>query len=157
PRLVDRDRDDNSGRSEAFRCGSGEVCEGDPSRRAKGGAAIPGSEQPQRRHAEAERGGRKVRRTLAVVMLFLGIAAAPALADHVADYTVHLPVPEVERLPNGLQVVWFLNPALPVVDLSLLLQSGDRDDPPGKSGTAGLLEALIDRGNAGWSAQQLAH
>lgn len=63
--------------------------------------------------------------------------------------------PEVETLPNGLKVVWFLNDKLPMVDLSLLVKAGFRDDPAGKSGVAELTANLLDRGAAGMSAQQL--
>lgn len=69
---------------------------------------------------------------------------------------VKLPVPEIETLPNGLQLAWFVSDNLPVVDLALMFKSGNRDDPPGKAGTAELMGDLLDRGNAGMSAQQLA-
>ena len=69
---------------------------------------------------------------------------------------IHLPVPEVETLPNGLQLVWFLDDSLPVVDMALLVKSGDRDDLPGKTGTSELLSSVMDRGASGLTAQQLA-
>jgi len=67
-----------------------------------------------------------------------------------------LPVPEIETLPNGLQVVWFLNDSLPVLDLGLLVKAGYRDDAKGKSGTAQLLSAVLDRGAGELDAAQLA-
>jgi len=70
---------------------------------------------------------------------------------------VTLPIPEVETLPNGLTVVWFLNESLPMIDLSLSVRAGYRDDPAGKSGTAELVSASLDRGAGGMTAQQIAH
>jgi zinc protease len=70
---------------------------------------------------------------------------------------IRLPVPEIETLPNGLQLAWFVSDSLPVVDLALMVKSGSRDDAPGKSGTTELLSSVLDRGNAGMSAQELAH
>ncbi|HLD98834.1 MAG TPA: pitrilysin family protein [Bdellovibrionota bacterium] len=69
---------------------------------------------------------------------------------------LHLPVPELETLPNGLQLVWFVNQKLPIVDLALFVKSGSADDLPGKSGTSELLVNLLDRGAGGMNAQQLA-
>jgi len=81
---------------------------------------------------------------------------ALVLISGAAEASSKLPVPEVERLSNGLTVVWFLNDRLPLVDVVVLTQSGSRDDPRGKSGTAELLSAALDRGAAGLSAQELA-
>lgn len=67
-----------------------------------------------------------------------------------------LPLPEQETLPNGLKVVWFLSDSIPVVDISLMVNSGYRDDPQGKSGTVGLLAETLDRGAGGMTAGQLA-
>jgi zinc protease len=52
--------------------------------------------------------------------------------------------------------VWFLNDQLPVVDLALLVKSGYRDDPQGKTGVSELLAAALDRGAAGLSAEEIA-
>jgi len=72
-----------------------------------------------------------------------------------AAIDIKLPVPELETLPNGLQLVWFTNDSLPVVDMALLVQSGSRDDFPGKSGTSQLVSNLLDRGAAGMSALEI--
>lgn len=77
-------------------------------------------------------------------------------ASAFAQSVVKLPVPEIETLPNGLKIAWFLNDHIPVVDLSLIVQAGYRDDLEGKSGTAELLAEAMDRGAAGMNAQQLA-
>lgn len=71
-----------------------------------------------------------------------------------AAVPIKVPTPEVETLSNGLKLVWFLNENLPMIDLSLLVQTGFREDPMGKSGTAELLSNLLDRGAAGMSAQK---
>jgi zinc protease len=68
-----------------------------------------------------------------------------------------LPVPKIETLPNGLTLVWFLSDSLPIVDMTLLVKTGYRDDPKGKSGTSELLAASFDRGAAGMSAQAIHH
>jgi len=70
--------------------------------------------------------------------LLLFVIALPARAG--------LPVPELERLPNGLTVAWFVDDRLPLVDLALLVRAGKRADPAGGSGTAELLAAAIDKG-----------
>jgi zinc protease len=67
-----------------------------------------------------------------------------------------LPTPDVERLSNGMKIVWFTSDRLPVVDVEMLLRSGARDDLSGKSGTAELLAATIDRGAGGLTARQIA-
>lgn len=67
-----------------------------------------------------------------------------------------LPIPQIEQLPNGLQVVWFVSDKLPIVDFDLTLKSGSRDDLPGKSGAAELVAATLDRGVAGMSRQEFA-
>ena len=85
-----------------------------------------------------------------VVAWLLGSApayAALSYADRVRE-TV---------LPNGLKVVWFLRDELPIVDLIVLVQSGFRDDPAGKSGTAEFVADLLDRGASGMTAKELAH
>ena len=69
---------------------------------------------------------------------------------------IKLPTPEMETLPNGLQIVWFLSDQLPVVDLALLVKSGYRDDPAGKTGVSELVSAVMDRGAAGLSPQEIA-
>jgi zinc protease len=84
-------------------------------------------------------------------ILFLAPGAFAAAATE-----IKLPKPEIEVLPNGLTTVWFVNDQLPVVDLALLVKSGYRDDPAGKSGTAELVSATLDRGSRGMSAQQIS-
>ena len=69
---------------------------------------------------------------LSVLMLYLasGVSAA---------------VPELETLPNGLEVIWFPDSKLPLIDLTLIVKSGSRDDLSGKSGTVEYLARALDR------------
>jgi zinc protease len=67
-----------------------------------------------------------------------------------------LPEPLVETLPNGMKIAWFVDDKLPLVDLSLLVESGTRYDPAGKSGTVELTSRLLERGSGGLAAQEMA-
>ena len=58
-----------------------------------------------------------------------------------ASQKVNLPLPEIETLPNGMEVVWFIKDSLPMIDLSIFVKAGHRDDPHGKSGTLALLSS----------------
>jgi len=82
-------------------------------------------------------------------------AADPASAP-AAPAMARLQAPELEKLPNGLTVAWFTRSALPMVDISLIVKSGFRDDPVGRTGTAELVSALLDRGAGGMNAEELA-
>jgi zinc protease len=78
------------------------------------------------------------------------------LAPLGARGAIDLPVPKIETLPNGLTLAWFVGEQLPLVDMALLVKSGYRDDPKGKSGVAELLSSCLDRGAGGMTAPQLA-
>jgi zinc protease len=80
--------------------------------------------------------------------------AAPALVR--ADAPV-LPKPELETLPNGLTVAWYLSDHLPMIDLVLHVRAGDRDDPRGKPGVSGMVSAMLDRGAGGWDRARIAN
>lgn len=71
--------------------------------------------------------------------------------------SVQFPKPEMTVLPNGLKIVWFAKDSIPVLDMSLIVHAGYRDDAPGKSGTAELLSHTLDRGAGGKTAQQVAY
>ena len=83
---------------------------------------------------------------LALPLALLGLSSMTATNPRAATPEIRLPAPEVEMLPNGLEVIWFQNDKLPLVDLALVLKSGSRDDPAGKSGMTELLAKVLDRG-----------
>lgn len=90
---------------------------------------------------------------LAFAMAVLPLAASPPAR---AATEIKLPLPVTETLPNGMQLVWFVNDNLPVVDLELVLASGERDDPAGKTGTSALVAETLERGAGGMNARQIA-
>jgi zinc protease len=67
-----------------------------------------------------------------------------------------LPLPKIETLPNGLQVVWFLDDRLPILDFSLFVKSGYRDEPDKKTGISQILVDSLERGAAGLNSQEIA-
>lgn len=89
-----------------------------------------------------------------VAILFSVVCAPGALAAELADF--RLPSPQIETLPNGMKVAWFLDDKLPLVDLALMVESGTKNDPRGKSGTVELLSRLLERGSNGHTAQEIA-
>ena len=101
------------------------------------------------------------------VFLALALATGFARADVPPMAGYKLPVPEIETLPNGLKLIWFQSDALPVIDLVLVVRSGARSEPLGKSGTSELVSELLDRGSSqspgpsgpgyAMDAQQIAH
>lgn len=82
------------------------------------------------------------------------IASFSASASDIREF--RLPLPQVETLPNGLKVAWFLDERLPIVDIGLLIESGYKHDPKGKSGTIEILTRLLERGANGLPAHVLA-
>ncbi len=77
----------------------------------------------------------------------LRIVAAVSLGLTTSVFAdLRLPSPELETLPNGLQIAWFLDQKLPVIDLGLLVKTGTREDPIGKSGLALLTASALERG-----------
>jgi zinc protease len=88
--------------------------------------------------------------------LLCALVASSFLCGSIYAGPRKLPTPEIETLPNGLTLVWFLNKTLPLVDIVTLVRSGYRDDPAGRSGTAELVSAALDRGSAGMTPEQIA-
>ncbi len=79
------------------------------------------------------------------------------LCSHLAlAEEIKLPLPQIDVLENGLKVAWFVSPNIPVIDFSLLVHSGYKNDPPGKSGVAEFVAATLDRGVAGLGAHEFA-
>lgn len=88
------------------------------------------------------------------VSFFLAVGSAHAAIEDVSKF--RLPLPQVETLPNGLTIAWFVDEKLPIIDLALQFGSGTRHDPKGKSGTVELLSRLLERGSNGFGPAEIA-
>lgn len=94
----------------------------------------------------------KMKKYCLVCAIFLGgIAAQAQAALQIQSWS----------LPNGARVLFVENHAIPMLDLSVEFDAGTRRDPAGKSGLAGLTNALLTRGVAAvgdapaWSEAQI--
>lgn len=74
------------------------------------------------------------RKLLIVLIVFVSVPAHAAL--NIQTWT----------LANGARVFFVENHALPVLDVSIEFDAGSRRDPEGKSGLAGLTNAMLARG-----------
>jgi zinc protease len=93
-----------------------------------------------------------------VILSFILSALVVQVANaSIVPSTFKLPEPEVEKLSNGMTIAWFVDDKLPVVDFGLLVQTGTRNDPMGKSGTAELTARMLERGAHGISASEFAN
>jgi zinc protease len=61
-----------------------------------------------------------------------------------------------DSLPNGLIVLTYEAPSLPIITFGLACRSGSACDPDGKSGVASLTTQLLNRGAAGMSGDSIA-
>ena len=68
----------------------------------------------------------------------------------------HAPVPARHRLGNGLRVFLIERHEVPLVAVSLTLQSGEDTDPPGKAGLSSLALDLLDEGTPSRDAAAIA-
>jgi len=75
---------------------------------------------------------------LACAIFLGGVAAQAQAALQIQSWS----------LPNGARVLFVENHAIPMLDLSVEFDAGTRRDPAGKSGLAGLTNALLTRGVA---------
>jgi zinc protease len=80
-----------------------------------------------------------------------GASAAPAGAARAAGAPAYRTV-----LPNGLTLIVRRNSANPTISLQGLVRAGGIFDPPGKSGLAGFVAAMLDQGTAKRTALQMA-
>jgi zinc protease len=60
------------------------------------------------------------------------------------------------ELPNGLKIVVLEHHELPLVDVMLQIRSGGESDPPGKTGMAALVAAMLSEGTTNRTALQIA-
>ncbi len=69
---------------------------------------------------------------------------------------VVLPQGDAFTLANGLRVIHYYNPALPLVAAELVLRTGSAANPPGKSGLASFTAQMLDEGTKNRTALQIA-
>jgi zinc protease len=67
-----------------------------------------------------------------------------------------IPTPNIQTLPNGLQVVVVERHILPLITLRLVVKSGAECDPPDLPGTAALVNGLLTEGTTHRTARQIA-
>ncbi len=91
-----------------------------------------------------------------IILLLSAFASGFSAQAAIQSAIKPLPLPEIETLANGLQVAWYINDKLPLVDLVFMVRAGSRQDEVGKSGTAELLSASLDRGSGTLNAQGIA-
>lgn len=66
-----------------------------------------------------------------------------------------LPMPEVEKLPNGLEIIWFSEPRFPVIDVLLLNKYGFKNDPQNESGATKLIEKVLEKSSLIYEVENL--
>jgi len=67
-----------------------------------------------------------------------------------------IPVPAIQTLSNGLQVVVVERHTLPLITLRLVVKSGAECDPPNLPGAAALVNGLLTEGTARRTSRQIA-
>ena len=95
-------------------------------------------------------------RALLVAGLISTLVGEKAIADQDWYQMVQLPKPAHEVLPSGLQIVWFEDRNVPLVDLVLFMPIGFSSDPDGASGAGALVGGLLERGTKTQSATDIS-
>lgn len=88
-------------------------------------------------------------------LLFLALAAGPALASDTVDLSARLQ-PETFELKNGLQVVVIPDHRVPVVTHMVWYRVGSADEEMGKSGLAHFFEHLMFKGTKKFGKEQFS-
>ena len=88
------------------------------------------------------------RHAFALVLAVLGVLQATAPLESA-------PIAHREVLPNGLVLLVAERPAVPIVAVRVFTRAGAVFDPPDRAGLAGLTGALLTRGTAKRTGQQL--
>ncbi len=88
-----------------------------------------------------------------IVALPSAAGASPVTADPVTP-ALRLPAPVTRTLPNGMRVVVFTVPRLPVVQLQLQVPAGSRYEADSLPGVAALSTDLLAQGTTSRTAQQ---
>ena len=87
----------------------------------------------------------------------LAVALAVSLAATAARAAgPSLPTPLERTLPNGLRVIVFPRPGLPIVQIQLQAAAGLRAEPPGQEGVAYLTAQMLRQGSTSRSAEDIA-
>lgn len=81
--------------------------------------------------------------TLAAAVLFLALAAAPALLPQAYAASV-----QREILPNGMRVLYLENHSRPLIGVCIVVNGGSRTETPDLSGLSHYYEHLIFRGGS---------
>ncbi len=89
-----------------------------------------------------------MKRALTWCGALLGIVALAAIGPRI-------PSPVTRTLPNGLRVVVFPRPGLPIVQVQLQVPAGLRAEPAGHAGLAFLTAQLLRQGTSSRSARDL--
>ncbi len=85
----------------------------------------------------------------------LGLAASTFLLA-LTGAVLRTPAPASRRLPNGLRVVVFSRPGLPIVQVQLQVAAGLAAEAPGHGGLAFLTAQLLRQGTSSRSAEEFA-
>jgi zinc protease len=95
--------------------------------------------------------------TMLALSSFAPVQARELPPDVSPPKSVVIPKPDIETLPNGLQVVIVERHALPLVTLRLVIKSGAERDPASLPGTATLVNGLLSEGTERRAAREIAN
>jgi zinc protease len=84
------------------------------------------------------------------------VLAASAFLFALTGAAFHAPAPASRTLPNGLRVVVFQRPGLPIVQVQLQVAAGYAAEPSGHGGLAFLTGQLVRQGTTSRSAEEFA-
>ena len=73
-----------------------------------------------------------------------------------AQRPITLPTPQSFQLPNGLTVLHYERPGMPVVAASLVIKTGGDSNPTDRAGLANFTGAMVDQGTASRDALTIA-
>ncbi|HKW02554.1 MAG TPA: pitrilysin family protein [Vicinamibacterales bacterium] len=73
-----------------------------------------------------------------------------------AQRPITLPTPQSFQLPNGLTVLHYERPGMPVVAASLVIRTGGDSNPTDRAGLANFTGAMLDQGTASRDALTIA-
>jgi zinc protease len=69
---------------------------------------------------------------------------------------MHLPIPKMFKLANGLTVILSERPGLPIVSGNLVVRTGSDTNPPEKAGLTNFTVAMLSQGTSNRGALQIA-